>query len=111
MNAIDVLNMVRVHRDHVAARASTQEARGDRYGDHDAWSKARELNGQVRELDALVRDIERSIEAPGSAVATGLAWAHRLVSDAIGAETDARKRQGLADAAALIARASEAMAR
>ena len=111
MNAIDVLNMVRVHRDHVAARASTQEARGDRYGDHDAWEKARELNAQVRDLDALVREIERAIEEPGSAIATGLAWAHRLVSDAVGMEMDARKRQGLADAAALIARASEAMAR
>lgn len=62
MTAIDVLNMVRVHRDHVSARASTQEVRGDRYGDHDAWMKARSLNAQVRELDALVRDIEQAIE-------------------------------------------------
>ena len=62
MNAIDVLNMVRTHRDHVASKAATWEVRGDRYGDHDAWMKARQLNAQVRELDALVRDIERAIE-------------------------------------------------
>ena len=62
MTATDVLNMVRVHRDHIASKAATWETRGDRYGDHDAWMKARSLNAQVRELDALVRDIERAIE-------------------------------------------------
>jgi hypothetical protein len=62
MTATDVLNMVRVHRDHVATRAATAEARGDRYGDHDAWTKARELGQQLRDLDALIRDIERAIE-------------------------------------------------
>lgn len=68
MTPTDVLNMVRVHRDHVASKAATWEARGDRYGDHDArwltkttWMKARSLNAQVRELDALVREIERAI--------------------------------------------------
>ena len=54
MNATDVLNMVRAHRDHVASRAATQEALGDRYGDHDAWVKARDLSVQVRDLDVLV---------------------------------------------------------
>ena len=111
MNAIDVLNMVRVHRDHVASRASTQEARGDRYGDHDAWEKARELNAQVRDLDALVREIERVIEEPGSAIATGLAWAHRLILDAVGEEVDARRRDGMQRAADIVETASKAMAR
>jgi hypothetical protein len=62
MDAIGVLNMVRVHRNHIASRAAMQEARGDRYGDHDAWTKARELGQQLRDLDALIRDIERAIE-------------------------------------------------
>lgn len=68
MTATNVLNMVRVHRDHVASKAATWESRGDRYGDHDAWMKARHLNAQVRDLDALVREIERAIaEASGEA--------------------------------------------
>lgn len=123
MNATDVLNMVRVHRDHVASRAATQEALGDRYGDHDAWVKARDLSVQVRDLDVLVANIERAIateepderarrhEREDRGVSTGLAWAHRLILDAVGNETDARRRDGLHHAAEIVLQATKVMAR
>jgi hypothetical protein len=62
ITAEDVLNIVRAHRNHVSSFAATCEARADRYGDHAHWVRARELGARVRDLDLLIRTIERALE-------------------------------------------------
>ena len=121
MDGYEVLERIKVWRDGIAGRASHMEARGDRYGDHDAWEEAKRLTRQVRDLDALIGSIAEAMgtEEPDvtarrharedSGIAMGLRWAHRLIGDAIGQEADARRRDGMYHASEIVLQASKAM--
>lgn len=55
-------------RNRLSSRAELYEARGDRYGDPNAWEEARRLVTQLREFDSL---IERMREIAGVAPGQG----------------------------------------